>query len=317
MTTLVCLGISCLSVACNDDDAPLGPFGTTPSGGATAAASGGTNSSSGTTAVGGTPAAGGTPATTTSVAPAAPTPATVTASADGMCKFPTSYAGNGSLTWYLFAQGSKAVNCSYAITGNNPDTVEFVTYGAGQYFAALNTADYSTASMCGACVEVTRDGGRTVTATVVDQCPVGSNPKCKAGHLDLSKAAFLQVGSEGEGYLGTGNGGAAGAISWKYVPCNVQGNVFVRFKEPANKFWNELLVENHRNPIERFEILAGTAWLQGTRQLYNYWNWGNTLGLPKQIRITDIHGAVIEANLGYPTDGTGRVELAAQFPTCN
>ena len=34
-------------------------------------------------------------------------------------------------------------------------------------------------------VEVTRDGSRKVTITVTDECPIATNPKCKAGHIDL------------------------------------------------------------------------------------------------------------------------------------
>jgi expansin (peptidoglycan-binding protein) len=242
----------------------------------------------------------------------------MTPSADGTCKFPAGYAGNGSLTWYLFSQGSTEVNCSYSIIGTNPDRVQFVPHGGGQYFAAMNTADYSTAAMCGACVEISRDTGSTVLATVVDQCPTATNPKCTAGHLDLSQAAFRQVGSETEGFLGTGNGGISGVISWRYVPCDTQGNLVIRLKEPTNRYWNEFLVENHRNPIAKFELLAGNQWLSGVRTAYNYWSVNDgKLGLPKTIRITDLHGAVVEATLDYPPSGASTVELSAQFPVCH
>ena len=87
--------------------------------------------------------------------------------------------------------GTSLVNCSYGTHPGNPDRVDFVNTNDGQYFAAINTADYNTAATCGACIEVTRDGNRKVTVTVVDQCPVATNNKCKAGHLDLSRAAFL------------------------------------------------------------------------------------------------------------------------------
>src|SRR5690606_41555996 len=57
------------------------------------------------------------------------------------------------------------------IVGRNPDIVGHVPFNGGQYFAAMNTADYNAAAMCGACVEVSRDDGRKVQAMVVDQCP--------------------------------------------------------------------------------------------------------------------------------------------------
>ena len=39
-----------------------------------------------------------------------------------------------------------------------------------------------------------------------------------------------------------------GSISWRYVPCENNGNVHFRLKEPSNQAWNQLLVENHRFP---------------------------------------------------------------------
>src|SRR5690606_30638821 len=178
------------------------------------------------------------------------------------------YDGNGSVTFYTFAMGSSEVNCSYQITGRNPDTVDTIRTGDGRFFGAMNTADYNDSAMCGACVEVTRDGGRSVLITIVDQCPIATNPKCTAGHIDLSLEAFRQIGNDQEGHLGTGNGGATGNISWRYVECPVEGqNVTFRLKEPSRMDWNELLVQGHRWPITSVEIDGRAA----TRKDYNYW----------------------------------------------
>jgi expansin (peptidoglycan-binding protein) len=243
--------------------------------------------------------------------------ATVIAPPDGVCHFPASYDGTGSLTWYLFSQGSSEVNCSYAITGRDPDQVEFVTTGGGQYFAAMNSADYNAAAMCGACVEVMRDGATTVVATVVDQCPTATNPKCQAGHLDLSQAAFLQLGTMSEGYLGSGNGARVGVVSWRYVPCASVGNVSIRLKEPKNKYWNEFLVENHRTPIVSFEAMISGAYMAGVRQSYNYFKVnGGKIAFPLQVRITDVNGAAIEAEIPFPANGEARIDLGQQFPLC-
>ena len=102
------------------------------------------------------------------------------------------YTNNtGSVTFYTLSQGSNGVvHCSYLVSGQNPDVIAHVPTGGGQYFAAMNTADYNGAHTCGACVEVTRDGSRKVVATVVDECPVGSNNKCVRGHIDLSQPAL-------------------------------------------------------------------------------------------------------------------------------
>src|SRR5689334_232827 len=66
--------------------------------------------------------------------------------------FPEYTANNGSVTYYTFSMGSPAVNCGFAVTGQNPDAVAHVATGAGKYFGAMNTADYNNAATCGACV---------------------------------------------------------------------------------------------------------------------------------------------------------------------
>ncbi|WP_437588521.1 expansin EXLX1 family cellulose-binding protein [Sorangium sp. So ce1000] len=244
---------------------------------------------------------------------------TTTAAAGGepsvSCDYPAEYA-NGSVTFYTLDMGSTEVNCSYPITGRNPDIVGHVPFGGGQYFAAMNTADYNAAAMCGACVEVSRDNGRKVQAMVVDQCPIATNPKCTAGHIDLSKAAFLQIGEEREGYLGTTHGGAAGKISWRYIPCPTTEPVSFRLKDASNKYWNEILVEGHAHPIEKLEVEINGTWKTATRQSYNYFvvGDGNMGNAPYHVRATDINGSTVEAMLDLKA---GNQPASAQFPACD
>jgi expansin (peptidoglycan-binding protein) len=214
----------------------------------------------------------------------------------GQCDADLGGYQNGSVTFYTFAMGTALVNCSYGTHQGNPDRVDFANTGDGQYFAAINTSDYDTASTCGACIEVTRDGNRKVTVTVVDECPIATNNKCRPGHLDLSRAAFLQIGSENEGYLGTSNGGMYGQISWRYVPCENDGNVHFRLKEPSNQNWNQLLVENHKFQITKVEVRVNGTWVNAARQAYNFWEPPNgTFGAPPyRVRVTDINGTVLE-----------------------
>lgn len=221
------------------------------------------------------------------------------------------YDGNGSVTWYTFSQGSKEVNCSYAITGNNPDKVAHIKTGEGRYFGAMNTADYNSAAVCGACVEVTRDGGRKVVITVVDQCPIKTNPKCKTGHIDLSKEAFTQIGDTGEGYLGQGNGGSKGSISWKYVPCDVDPKLSFKLKDPSNKNWNEVLVQGHKYPLAEVTINGKKA----TRKAYNYWEPPNGEMGPEPFYVTvkDINGSTMTGQLTRSGgDQDGETQLMCQ-----
>jgi expansin (peptidoglycan-binding protein) len=231
----------------------------------------------------------------------------------GMCKDMGGYNGNASVTYYYFAQGSSEVNCSYAITGSNPDKVAHIVTGDGQYFGAMNTTDYNNSAMCGACVEVTRDGNRKVVITIVDQCPVATNPKCQKGHIDLSVAAFDQIGNRGggEGYLGTGNGGMAGNISWKYVECPIESEVTFRLKEPDNANWNQLLVQGHKFPLQSVEINGQPT----TRQAYNYWEPpdGDMGKEPYEVKVTDVNGGVITTYIEHAAgDIPGGVQQSCQ-----
>ncbi len=224
---------------------------------------------------------------------------------------------NGSITYYWFDQGTEVVNCSYPETGRNPDRVEYVDTNDGNYFGAMNTADYDTAATCGACVEITRDGDRKVTITIADRCPIETNPKCQTGHIDISREAFDQIGNRGnEGYLGTSNGGEVGQISWRYVPCPDGSTVHFTLKEADNQFWNQVMVSGHRYPIEKVEVLVGGSWVAAARQMYNYWeppdgNMGTET--PYRVRVTDVNGSVLEA----PVDlAAGGQDSGVQF-SCN
>ena len=202
---------------------------------------------------------------------------------------------DGSITWYNFNQGTRAigdVNCSFGISSSGTDSVNGVYTGNGTYFAALNTADYAGAANCGACVEVTR-GNRSVVATVVDQCPIGSNSKCVKGHIDLSVAAFTQLGTQREGYIGRRANNDN--IIWKFVSCPTRGNVTFRLKEPSNRYWNMVIVENHKYPVARVEVNVNGRWLNASRQSFNFWLPPNgSFGtMPTQVRATDINGSTV------------------------
>jgi len=314
---LACLGPAVLLIACDDGGSSGSP---SAAGGGTAVLPPAAGGGGGAAPI--DPGAGGSTAGAASPGAGGVVTVLLNGSAGLMesgtsgpaCAAQTSYQGNASLTWYTLSQGSDEVNCSYPITARGPELVGYVNTGAGQYFAALNTADYNGSMACGACVEVTRDTGAKVVVTIVDQCPTATNPKCTAGHIDLSKPAFLNIGTEVEGYLGQGNGAATGVISFRFVPCPVQGNVVVRLKEPANIYWNELLIMNHRTPIALVEAEVNGSYLPGTRQSYNYWNInGGNLRLPLNVRITDVNGSSIVANLaaGVLDQDTGQ-----QFPDC-
>ncbi|WP_437481814.1 expansin EXLX1 family cellulose-binding protein [Sorangium sp. So ce1014] len=291
-----------------------GGAGAAGAGGASGATTGAGAGPSSSATTGGASTSSGDPGATTT----ATTTATATTGAGGpsvSCNYPAETA-NGSITFYTLDMGSTEVNCSYQITGRNPDVVAHVPFGGGQYFAAINTTDYDSAGMCGACVEVSRDNGRKVQAMVVDQCPIATNPKCVKGHIDLSKNAFLQIGEEREGYLGTTNGGAAGKISWRYIPCPATDPVTFRLKDATNKYWNEIVVEGHAHPIDKVEVEINGTWQTATRQSYNYFLVGDgDMGpAPYHVRATDINGSTVEAMLDLKA---GDQPASAQLSACD
>ena len=133
--------------------------------------------------------------------------------------------------------------------------------------------------------------GRSVTVTIVDECPIGSNPTCTAGHIDLSRGAWNQL---------TGN--AAGTqifgVNWRYVPCVTEGKVTLELKEPDNAYFNEFLVRDHRYPIAKAEVQRedGT-WVETVRQRYNFFRPPEDDMGTYRVRLTDINGGVIEEQL--------------------
>jgi expansin len=202
----------------------------------------------------------------------------------------------GQATVYWFAQGTinqGDIACGYGIQPGNPgngdgDAVTGITVPT--LFAAMNTENYRDAAACGACVEMSYQG-RNVTVTVVDECPIGSNPTCTAGHVDLSRGAWNML-------TGNAAGTQISGVNWRYVPCETTEKVTVQLKEPTNAYWNEFLVRNHRYPIEKAEVQhEDGTWVEAPRTRYNYFHPpADDMG-SYRVRLTDINGGVIEEQL--------------------
>jgi expansin (peptidoglycan-binding protein) len=234
----------------------------------------------------------------------------------GNCKQDLGGYQSGWVTWYTFSQGTELVHCSFPTHKGSPDRVDFIRTGNGTYFGAMNTSDYETAAVCGACVEVTRgDQNKKVVITIVDECPISTNNKCTSGHIDLSQEAFKQLGDVGEGYLGSGKSGSKGQISWKYVPCPDGETVHFTLKKPSDVYWNQVRVSGNRYEIAKLEVSVNGTWVNATREVHNYWTppEGKMGMAPYRVRATDINGAVIEAPLKLSGD---EQDSGLQF-TCN
>jgi hypothetical protein len=224
---------------------------------------------------------------------------------------PDHTGGDGSVTFYTLP--SNQVHCSFPVAGMNPDVITHVSTGSGQLFGAMNTAEYAGAAVCGSCVEVTRDGSRKVTVTIVDECPSSSNDVCVAGHIDLSRAAFLMIGTESEGFLGTGNSRlprrpVGGTISWRYVACPVTGNAFARVKS-GNQ--NELFIENLVTAVKSVSR-NGTA---ATLQNYGAWHWSSDITAGASFTATDFDNSTINFTLNNVSMNADQ-DTGQKFQTC-
>jgi expansin (peptidoglycan-binding protein) len=227
------------------------------------------------------------------------------------CTIGPSHNGDGSFTYYYFAQGTGRdgngyrTACGYYGTANGmTDTVENIANtspASNTYFAAIPAdSSFNTGNYCGACVEITGQNGTKIIATVIDACPTGSNPPCQQRpnqHLDLSKSAFDRLG------YSVGN---PTNTTWRFVPCPVSGNVKVRFKSGNN---NEIFIENGITAIATVTINGTNA----VRTSYGAWHVDSAIATPATLNLTDKAGRTITVTL---SQGTQNQDSGKQFPLC-
>jgi hypothetical protein len=222
--------------------------------------------------------------------------------------------GSGTFTFYFFGQGTPKSGpggtfqtaCGYLGTeSGTTDTVMNIANTSpanNTYFAAIPGAsgsNFSTVNSCGACAQIT-NGGRSIIATIIDECPQDSNPPCANnpnGHLDLSMAAFNALGYSVGNPSGT---------TWSYVPCPVAGNVITRIKS-GNP--NQIFIENSILAITGVSM-NGAA---GTHLNYGAWQLnGNVAG--QTLVLTDKAGRTLSVQIGGSADQS--FDTGKQFPRC-
>lgn len=193
---------------------------------------------------------------------------------------------SGEATYYA-ADGSG--NCSFDPTPGDLNV------------AALNTTDYAGSAMCGACLAITGPNG-SITVRVVDRCP-----GCAPGDVDLSERAFAAIAPLERGRV---------PITWRVVPCAVDGPMRYRFKEGSSEYWVGIQVRNHRMPIAKLEAEVNGSFREIPRESYNYFVQAGGLGPgPYRLRLTDIEGEVVEEPAIALGDTVERVGTA-QFSGC-
>jgi hypothetical protein len=244
---------------------------------------------------------------------------TVTSCGGSACCSPSSgpSSSNGSLTCYTFAQGTPGdkTYCGYqgsetagpggsgaCQTGmlNFKDTVPNV--GApSDYFAAFPgpSGAFGNGTLCGLCLNVTY-AGKTLMATVVDECPSSTNNLCSVGsnHLDLSAALARDLGFGVNGVEGDPTTG----VSWKAVACPISSDIVEVFNSGNN---TQVYFQNVVWPVASVKV-NGTA----ASQPNGYWQLSTASG---PITLTDTYGHTVSGTLPGSNGGS----LGVQFPaTC-
>ncbi len=166
----------------------------------------------------------------------------------------------------------------------------------------MNAVDYADSAVCGGCAHIVGPSG-DITIRIVDQCP-----ECPQGNIDLSPEAFDGIAQRSLGRV---------AIQWTYVACAVTGDVSYRFKEGSSQYWTAVQVRNHRYRVAKFEYEKSGAFVNVTRQDYNYFVEPNGMGPgPYAFRVTDVYGAVV-TDTGIPLEVAQVVPGSSQFPVCS
>jgi expansin (peptidoglycan-binding protein) len=166
------------------------------------------------------------------------------------------------------------------------------------------------------CVEITGPTGQKAVVQAVDQCPIGSNPKCTAGHIDLSHTAYRAVVPAN--YPTGGEVPNSQPVSWTYVACPVTSPIVYHFKDGTHMNWLAVHVRNSRYGVARLRYRKnGGAWLDMTARTNDlaYFVANNPGTTTYDFEVTDVNGQVL-VDTGVQLVPNGDVPGHAQFPTC-
>ena len=173
------------------------------------------------------------------------------------------------------------------------------------FVASVDTALYASGAACGDCLEVTGPRGKVV-AQVIDQYVTSPGPR--GNKISLDPAGMARVSDSSGGPV---------ALRWRWVPCPAVGPMKAALKSGSSEWAWQVMITNFTNRIARVEFLApGGAWREIQRESYNYWRHDSAMGLPPQLRLTDVHGNVrVSATLPWPGGNrTAPISLETQVP---
>ena len=111
---------------------------------------------------------------------------------------------------------------------------------------ALSPKEYAGAAQCGSYLQVKGPNG-SVRVKVIDQCP-----ECKAGHIDLSEAAFAKFAPlPARHHLGL--------LPHHRQPAPLPAPVAFEVKNGSSRYWLALFVMNTGNAIASVKLKTAQA----------------------------------------------------------
>ncbi len=148
---------------------------------------------------------------------------------------------------------------------------------------AAPRAIYDRMTMCGACLAVQGPSGNVVVQ-VADLCD-----GCPRDVLDLSAKAYPKVAATSrETPTGT----------WKLIACPVPGDIKIRFKEGASRFWTAFQLRNHRYPILAVAWRRDGPWIVAERCVYNHFFVRMGVGVGRfSLRMTSVLGQQLDVDI--------------------
>jgi hypothetical protein len=163
------------------------------------------------------------------------------------------------------------------------------------YFVAFPVGSFGQGVYCGMCVDVTYQG-KTVTATVVDECATCGS----AGHIDLSLQTAVALGLGQNGATGDATSG----VRWSAVDCPVSGNIVGVYN---NGYAGQIYFQDVAFPVASAKAAGHTA-----TQSSGFWDFGTAVA-GQAVTLTDTLGHTVTGTI--PTSSGGSVGV--QFPkTC-
>lgn len=166
------------------------------------------------------------------------------------------------------------------------------------YVCAMNSADFLS-GMQGAYIRVTASDGKSADVMVTDMEEGGT-----VGDIDLDRKVFPLIAPHSTGRL---------KVSWQIIPYPTVKPVQYVWNTTSDRYWAQIQIRNHRYPVVKFEYKNvgqdDSAYVELTREKYNYYTMKSPGNGPFVFRATDILGDAVTDTVymdpsGTPADGS-------------